>query len=150
MTEQASWSEIPDDALNIHLGFQAAEAFFVQHGRYPGAVEDAATTSADALALSEIATRQLAALDCGDVTEELANVLLEMCAHFPDTIFRLSLIPGLLHSCRSGASDLPQIAALMGGLVAQESIKLITKQYIPLNGTSVFNGIKSTTGIVVA
>ncbi|KAL8280567.1 hypothetical protein RQP46_006890 [Phenoliferia psychrophenolica] len=130
LNEVASYNEIPDDALNIHLGFQAAEAFFVQHGRYPGATDDATTTSQDSLALNEIATQLLAKLDGGEVAEELANVLLEIC--------------------RSGASDLPQIAALLGGLVAQESIKLITKQYIPLNGTVVFNGIRSTTGIVVA
>lgn len=53
-------------------------------------------------------------------------------------------------SCRAGASDLPQIAALMGGIVAQEVIKLITKQYIPLEGTMIFNGIKSTTRVLTA
>jgi amyloid beta precursor protein binding protein 1 len=54
----------------------------------------------------------------------------------------------VIYSCRSGASDLPQIAALVGGLVSQEAIKLVTKQYIPLNGTCIFNGIRSSTSIV--
>ncbi|KAK4699471.1 hypothetical protein P7C70_g6789, partial [Phenoliferia sp. Uapishka_3] len=127
-----SYNEIPNDALNIHLGLQASEAFYIKNGRYPGEVadDDEKTVSQDVLEVTEIATRQLQALDGGDVTEELANVILEIC--------------------RCGASDLPQIAALMGGLVAQESIKLITRQYVPLNGTAVFNGIRSTTGIVVA
>jgi len=49
--------------------------------------------------------------------------------------------------CRAGASDLPQIAALLGGIVAQEAIKLITRQYIPLNGTCIFDGIHSTTKV---
>lgn len=95
----------------------------------------------------------MAALDGGEVTEELANVLLEMCVPSFLPLPHIAPYPGAdsrILSCRSGASDLPQIAALLGGLVAQESIKLITKQYIPLNGTSIFNGIRSTTGIVVA
>ena len=43
---------------------------------------------------------------------------------------------------------MPQIAALMGGIVAQEAIKLTTRQYLALNGTCVFDGIKSRTSIV--
>lgn len=38
----------------------------------------------------------------------------------------------------------------MGGLVSQEVIKLITKQYIPLEGTCIFNGIRSTMSVVKA
>ncbi|KAM0750517.1 NEDD8-activating enzyme E1 regulatory subunit [Meredithblackwellia eburnea MCA 4105] len=127
LAEQASWDEIPNDALYIYLGFRASEAFFVKFGRYPGAID---TYAQDHLELSAIAGSDLAALNGGVVTEELSNVLLEIC--------------------RSGASDLPQIAALLGGLVAQEAIKLVTKQYIPLNGTSIFNGIKSASGVIVA
>lgn len=38
----------------------------------------------------------------------------------------------------------------MGGIVAQEVIKLVTKQYIPLEGTLVFDGVRSASGVVVA
>lgn len=48
-----------------------------------------------------------------------------------------------LTSVRGGGADLPQIAALIGGVVAQEAIKIITKQYVPLNGTWTFDGMKS-------
>jgi amyloid beta precursor protein binding protein 1 len=37
---------------------------------------------------------------------------------------------------------LPTTAALVGGLVAQEAIKLITKQYSPLNGTCIVDLVK--------
>lgn len=53
-----------------------------------------------------------------------------------------------LDSCRAGGSDLPQIAALLGGVVGQEAIKLVTKQYVPLNGTCVFDGIRSSMGVI--
>jgi hypothetical protein len=45
-------------------------------------------------------------------------------------------------SCRGGMSVLPTTAALVGGLVAQEGIKLITNQYGPLNGTCVVDLVK--------
>jgi amyloid beta precursor protein binding protein 1 len=34
-------------------------------------------------------------------------------------------------------------AALMGGIVAQEAIKIITHQYVPLQNTLLFDGIQS-------
>lgn len=37
---------------------------------------------------------------------------------------------------------LPTTAALVGGLAGQEAIKLITNQYIPLNGTCVIDLVK--------
>lgn len=42
--------------------------------------------------------------------------------------------------CRYGASELHVIASLIGGITAQEVIKLITHQYISLDNTFVFDG----------
>lgn len=52
--------------------------------------------------------------------------------------------------CRAGSSDLPQIAALVGGLVSQEAIKLVTRQYVPLLATGVWNGVRASTGVIQA
>ncbi|EEB87503.1 hypothetical protein MPER_15127, partial [Moniliophthora perniciosa FA553] len=35
---------------------------------------------------------------------------------------------------RAPDADLPNTAAFLGGLVAQEAIKIIRKQYVPING----------------
>ena len=43
--------------------------------------------------------------------------------------------------CRYNSSELHAIAAVMGGIAAQESVKIITQQYIPITGTLVLNGI---------
>lgn len=126
----ASYSEIPDDSLGIYLGFQSSEIFYEQFGRYPGTDEDDLDGTKDHAALELIGRQVWKSLDGGEVSEDFINVLHEIC--------------------RGGASDLPQIAALMGGLVAQEAIKLITRQYVPLNSTCVFNGIRSMTGIITA
>ena len=44
---------------------------------------------------------------------------------------------------------MPQIAALMGGMVAQEAVKLVTRQYVPANGAIVFDGIRSRSDQIV-
>ena len=51
-------------------------------------------------------------------------------------------------SARAPTADLPTTAALLGGFVAQEAIKIITRQYIPIDGTSVIDLISSTTGTI--
>ena len=40
-------------------------------------------------------------------------------------------------------NELHNIAALTGGMVAQEVIKVVTKQYVPIEDTCVFDGIRS-------
>ncbi|KAJ3565311.1 hypothetical protein NP233_g7710 [Leucocoprinus birnbaumii] len=49
---------------------------------------------------------------------------------------------------RSPTADLPNTAALLGGLVAQEVIKIITKQYIPIAGVCTVDLIETWTGIL--
>ncbi|XP_071710813.1 NEDD8-activating enzyme E1 regulatory subunit AXR1-like isoform X1 [Rutidosis leptorrhynchoides] len=43
--------------------------------------------------------------------------------------------------CRYGAAELHAVAAYIGGVASQEVIKLITKQFVPMTGTFIFNGI---------
>ncbi|ESK92748.1 nedd8 activating enzyme e1 subunit 1 [Moniliophthora roreri MCA 2997] len=49
---------------------------------------------------------------------------------------------------RAPDADLPNTAAFLGGLVAQEAIKIITKQYVPINGCCVIDLIESWTGTI--
>ncbi|KAM0327948.1 hypothetical protein ACHAQA_005347 [Verticillium albo-atrum] len=44
---------------------------------------------------------------------------------------------------RAAGGELHNVSAVMGGLVAQEMIKIITKQYIPVHNTCIFDGIGS-------
>jgi len=46
--------------------------------------------------------------------------------------------------CHYGACEFPSVAALIGGVAAQEVIKVITGQFIPLNNTFIYNAIKQT------
>jgi amyloid beta precursor protein binding protein 1 len=49
---------------------------------------------------------------------------------------------------RAGGGELHNISSLAGGLVAQEVIKVITKQYIPVDNTCLFDGIKSVASVL--
>ncbi|KAJ5256872.1 hypothetical protein N7478_012976 [Penicillium angulare] len=44
---------------------------------------------------------------------------------------------------RAEGGELHNIASLAGGLVAQESLKVLTRQYVPLDNTCVFDGARS-------
>ncbi|TRM57388.1 hypothetical protein BD626DRAFT_515098 [Schizophyllum amplum] len=47
---------------------------------------------------------------------------------------------------RSPTADLPNTAAFLGGIVAQEVIKMITKQYTPINGVCVWTSLRPGRG----
>jgi len=49
---------------------------------------------------------------------------------------------------RAPTADLPNVAAFLGGVVAQEAIKMITRQYIPLNGYCVIDLVDTWTGVL--
>jgi amyloid beta precursor protein binding protein 1 len=51
-------------------------------------------------------------------------------------------------SARSPSADLPNTAAFLGGLVAQEVIKMITKQYVPIDSYCVVDLVETWTGMV--
>lgn len=49
---------------------------------------------------------------------------------------------------RAGGGELHNIASLTGGLVAQEVIKVITRQYIPVDNTCLFDGVASRSQVL--
>ncbi|KAK7504555.1 hypothetical protein BaRGS_00004041, partial [Batillaria attramentaria] len=50
--------------------------------------------------------------------------------------------------CRYGASELHSIASFMGGVAAQEAIKVLTCQFVPINNTFIYNGLRQTSTTV--
>ena len=49
--------------------------------------------------------------------------------------------------CRYVASELHSISAFVGGCCAQEAIKLMTHQYVPIDNALVYNGIRQSTSV---
>ena len=58
---------------------------------------------------------------------------------------RMDAVMKELH--RGMGAELHNIAALTGGMVAQEIIKVITKQYIPVDNSCVFDGVQSKSAV---
>lgn len=77
--------------------------------------------------LDHIAKSSSAALDLEPAKEKLKSVAAEMA--------------------RAGNGELHNISALTGGMVAQEVIKIITKQYVPVDNTCIFDGVTSKTAV---
>lgn len=48
---------------------------------------------------------------------------------------------------RVAGGELHNISSVLGGMVAQEAIKLLTRQYVPVDGTCVFDGVRSKVGV---
>ncbi|PWN53904.1 hypothetical protein IE53DRAFT_372780 [Violaceomyces palustris] len=48
---------------------------------------------------------------------------------------------------RSGHCSLPPTTALMGGVVAQEAIKILTRQYVPADDLVIYDGIQQALGV---
>ncbi|GAA96288.1 uncharacterized protein L969DRAFT_91735 [Mixia osmundae IAM 14324] len=117
-----------DSLLAWCIALRAADLFHLQKLRWPGTSAADADGLLDIEAMEKHALKILDTLEAGAMTESLRNALIEVC--------------------RAGNSDMPQIAAILGGIVSQEAIKLVTRQYVPLIGTCIFDGIKSRTGVV--
>jgi len=103
-----------------YLAFRAVEKFREKYYRYPG--ESTQTPHDDYENLKPLADTLVTSL--GFDADQLP----------PEYLQEL---------CRYGNSQIHNIAAVLGGVAAQETIKLLTHQWVPLNNTFIFNGINS-------
>lgn len=151
LLSSASFQDPPDISLHIYAALRASSLFYTAHEphRLPGTAsqegggDPAYKCEEDAQELTEMAERLMrqwigeedlattVGIEEASWKETLANVCKEVTRATPH-------------------STLPQTSALLGGMVAQEAIKLITRQYVPLGATCVWDGIRSGTGIVDA
>ncbi|KAH8681610.1 ThiF family protein [Xylariales sp. PMI_506] len=67
----------------------------------------------------------------------------EISGKLPNTIDNTRVLQAAEEVARAAGGELHNISAVIGGMVAQETIKIITKQYIPIDNTCIFDGISS-------
>ncbi|KAI9317551.1 ThiF family protein [Dichotomocladium elegans] len=119
-----------DENMGFYIIFRSAEKFFAHNGRYPGA--EGGSNNEDVKLLKKY----------------VAEMLAELHVPGPETLLHNGLMDKAIKNyVRFADKEVANMAALMGGLIAQESIKLITRQYIPINNTCVFNGLASTSSV---
>lgn len=100
----------------IYLAFLSCESFSKQYNRYPSIDDNSELRS---IAISLLCKTH----DIKSFPEGLDKMLDELC--------------------RSNGNELHNICSIIGGITAQEVIKILTNQYIPLDNCLVFNGITS-------
>ncbi|OWT36091.1 amyloid beta protein binding protein 1 [Cryptococcus neoformans] len=122
-TELENFDEGIDSAtcLSMYLALLASEIFFESEKRWPGA------NSLDNLAADN---------------EKVQQILLDLFPIFNEGLPEV-LEQSVEEVIRGGFATIPTTAAFVGGIVAQEAIKLVTNQYTPLDNTVVLNLIKS-------
>jgi hypothetical protein len=88
------------------------------------------------LLASTSATTSLPTSNVSDIIDTIKNTL-------PDAASTPRIIEAAEEVARANGGELHNISALTGGMVAQEVIKIITRQYIPIDNTCIFDGITS-------
>ncbi|TID25865.1 putative ubiquitin-like activating enzyme protein [Venturia nashicola] len=119
----------------LHIAFMAWDAFFQSSTKVAGASEP----DTDAIELTKLAdsimdglvTESGRSFDEGE-SDSVRSKLAEFCQELS----------------RAGGAELHNLASLAGGLIAQEVIKAITKQYIPVDNTCLFDGVRSSTSVL--
>ncbi|KAJ4730036.1 NEDD8-activating enzyme E1 regulatory subunit [Melia azedarach] len=113
---------LTDEDYSVAVGFyillRAVDRFAANYNSFPGEFDG--PMDEDISRLKTTAVGVLSDLGCNGstLTEDLINEM-----------------------CRFGAAELHAVAAFIGGVASQEVIKLITKQFVPMSGTFIFNGI---------
>ncbi|CAF0918090.1 unnamed protein product [Adineta ricciae] len=127
-------SDEPEPDICWYIGLRLCDAFYEKFSRYPGEFP---------LSINEMDTdqRQLE-IDLNDLKQ-----IGKQTVHLDKQ--QGSIRENILEELtRYGASELHSISAFIGGCCAQEAIKLITHQYVPLDCVLVYNGIREATSVL--
>ncbi|XP_054164449.1 NEDD8-activating enzyme E1 regulatory subunit-like [Oppia nitens] len=110
-----------DDALRYYLLMRLVDKFYSIHNRFPG--------------------------DRNDEVESDIAILRQYLKDLSNDLGTNSLIKDdLIHEiCRYGGSQLHTVSAFIAGCAAQEVIKILTSQYVPIDNTFVYNGMTCVT-----
>ncbi|UJR23369.1 hypothetical protein I4U23_026378 [Adineta vaga] len=117
--------EETDSNLSWYIGLQFCDLFYEKYNRYPG---------------EHLSDDEQFRTDFDDLKRIHKQRSIETCTHE-------NIQSTLEELCRYGASEIHSIAAFIGGCCAQEAIKLITHQYVPMNNTLIYNGIEQSISV---
>lgn len=105
-------------SVSFYILLRAVDRFTANYNRFPGLFDNEMEEDIARLKTIAVGVLSDSGLHGSTLSEDLINEM-----------------------CRFGGAEIHPVAAFIGGVASQEAIKLITKQFVPLNGTLVFNGI---------
>lgn len=135
----------PDSGIHVHIAFLAYDSFCASHPandqlaglQSPGIID----TESDTEKVTGIAYK---------IIDDLINQAGRTIDDPEYSEIKTAVGKVCQEIVRAAGGELHNISALAGGLVAQEVIKVITKQYIPVDNTCVFDGIHSKSAVFMA
>ena len=77
-----------------------------------------------------------------------SEILKTVDKYYPAASTTPRIVEAAEEVARAKGGELHNISSLTGGMVAQEVIKIITKQYIPIDNVCIFDGITSRTQVL--
>ena len=133
--QSALWdpAEQPEQTPIVwYFVLHAADAFYNETGRYPG-------------------------VDQGDTAEDLSADVARVWQLIKNRVAEVGLTAGLIDEnflsekhavelVRYGAVEMHNVSAIVAGIGSQEAVKVITKQYVPIDNTYIYNGIACNGG----
>lgn len=120
------------------IALRAADAFYDEYGHYPGKDSRMLALNSDVEAVQE---------KLKDIVEKMGlkeNDLITSTLFSKDEELKNAFATEIT---RYHNAEIHNIASVVGGIASQEAVKLVTKQYVPMNGTYVYNGIAGVAGV---
>lgn len=111
-----------DSLIQWYLALRAADHFREEQGHWPGGLcgDTEAALASDVVAVTKAAAKVVEAYKAEGVTAD----------------------PRMLEEVvRFGGCELHATSSVMGGIAAQEAVKLVTRQYSPLCNTLIYDGL---------
>lgn len=131
--------EVPEHTpLLWYIALRACDAFYDEHGYYPGRDSRALALESDAVNVQKHIV---------DIVKKLRleeNELIQSTLLSTEEDKKLAFAKEMT---RYHNAELHNIASVIGGVASQEAVKLITGQYVPMDGNYIFNGIVSVAGV---
>jgi len=133
-----------------YVALRACDSFWEEHGVWPGGDGRALALEGDAVEVQGYIKGLVGRMGFGGEVDggEVENELIQ------STLLTLGDGDGGRSSSKYAKevvryfnAELHNVASVVGGVASQEAVKLITGQYVPMDGTYVFNGIASVSGV---
>nr|CDS33444.1 NEDD8 activating enzyme E1 regulatory subunit [Hymenolepis microstoma] len=130
-----------NDAMLWYFMLRGAAGFYEENGRWPGSPCDSSGSRGSAAPATEGGgdpqfSPHIVELDMPRLRNHVNRVLTSSGL----AVNRVS--DDFVHEmCRFGGGEIHSIAAFMGGIAAQEVVKLVTHQFVPICHPLIYNGI---------
>jgi amyloid beta precursor protein binding protein 1 len=131
--------EVPEHTpLLWHIALRACDAFYDENGHYPGQDSRELALERDAEAVQKHIVDIVAKLGLEE------NDLIRSTLLSTEDDKKLAFAKEMT---RYQNAEIHNVASVVGGVASQEAVKLITGQYVPMDGNYLFNGIVGVAGV---